>query len=157
MSFRCAGLLLRKGIESSLSTKSAKNIRQISSTQNLNKFLVDSPNTSLDKSILDRYKNLDLPKDKVQVTYLWIDGTGEHIRLKDRVVNFVPQQADQLPKWQYDGSSTYQALGENSDCTLIPRALYKDPFKPGKNDGVMRYNQITIFLNCFIHYLFCCI
>lgn len=39
--------------------------------------------------------------------------------------------------WQYDGSSTYQALGGNSDITLIPRAMYRDPFKVGENDVIV--------------------
>lgn len=42
-----------------------------------------------------------------------------------------------LLAWQYDGSSTYQALGGNSDITLIPRALYRDPFKVGENDVIV--------------------
>ncbi|XP_055387240.1 glutamine synthetase 1, mitochondrial [Condylostylus longicornis] len=137
MALRCAGLILSKEISSGI--RSVKNARHISSTAPLlNKtFLDDSPNAVLDKSILNRYKKLSTPKDKVQATYLWIDGTGEHLRLKDRIVNKVPKSPEDLPKWQYDGSSTYQAIGENSDCTLIPRAIYRDPFKPGQNDVIV--------------------
>ena len=38
-----------------------------------------------------------------------------------------------LPIWNYDGSSTYQADGSNSDVYLHPVAIYKDPFRRGNN------------------------
>lgn len=39
----------------------------------------------------------------------------------------------ELPKWQFDGSSTGQAEGGNSDVYLLPRAIYKDPFRVNNN------------------------
>lgn len=36
-----------------------------------------------------------------------------------------------LPIWNYDGSSTYQAEGTNSDVYLHPVAIYRDPFRQG--------------------------
>lgn len=42
-----------------------------------------------------------------------------------------------LPEWNYDGSSTGQATGENSDILLFPQAIYKDPFRRGNNLLVM--------------------
>lgn len=96
------------------------------------------PNNYLDKSILKRYRKLERadPK-KIQATYVWIDGTGEHVRLKDRVLDSAPKTVEDLPRWSYDGSSTYQALGGNSDTWLYPRAMYRDPFKSGKNDVIV--------------------
>lgn len=38
-----------------------------------------------------------------------------------------------LPIWNYDGSSTYQAEGQNSDTYLHPVTIYKDPFRRGNN------------------------
>uniref|UniRef100_A0A1L8EFC9 Glutamine synthetase n=2 Tax=Haematobia irritans TaxID=7368 RepID=A0A1L8EFC9_HAEIR len=138
MALRCAGLFLSKEMSSSLSRQ--LQMRALSTSPALmqgSSFLKNSPNTSLDKTILERYRNLETPSNKVQATYLWIDGTGENLRLKDRVLDQVPSGVQDLPKWQYDGSSTYQARGENSDTTLVPRAIYKDPFKPGKNDIIV--------------------
>ncbi|PPD79390.1 hypothetical protein GOBAR_DD23688 [Gossypium barbadense] len=38
-----------------------------------------------------------------------------------------------LPKWNYDGSSTGQASGEDSEVILYPQAIFKDPFRRGNN------------------------
>lgn len=42
-----------------------------------------------------------------------------------------------LPKWNFDGSSTGQAPGEDSEVILVPRAIFKDPFKAGDHILVM--------------------
>ena len=43
------------------------------------------------------------------------------------------QGVDRLPKWTYDGSSTGQAPGDDSEVIIVPRAVYKDPFRGGDN------------------------
>jgi glutamine synthetase len=50
-----------------------------------------SPNAKLDKTILEKYLRLPQPEDKIQATYIWIDGTGEHVRAKDRTITFLPK------------------------------------------------------------------
>lgn len=40
---------------------------------------------------------------------------------------------DDLPMWNFDGSSTGQAPGDNSDVNLKPVAVFPDPFRRGKN------------------------
>ncbi|XP_016840416.1 glutamine synthetase 2 cytoplasmic [Nasonia vitripennis] len=97
------------------------------------KMLVDSPNAALDKSLLNRYLALPQPDDKIQAEYIWIDGTGEGIRSKTRTLNSIPNKPSDLPVWTYDGSSTYQAHGVNSEIFLCPVAVYKDPFRRNNN------------------------
>lgn len=144
MALRCAGLFLSKELMQTVNN-GKQLVRNLSTTimRPESSFLKNSPNTALDKSILDRYRTLETPLDRVQATYVWIDGTGEHVRLKDRVLDKIPNSVSDLPKWQYDGSSTYQAEGANSDTILVPQAIYRDPFKPGKNDIIVMCDTYT--------------
>lgn len=48
----------------------------------------------LEKSITDHYLTLEQPDDKVQVMYVWIDGSGENLRCKTRTVDFIPKAAE---------------------------------------------------------------
>ncbi|CAG0923480.1 unnamed protein product [Notodromas monacha] len=104
-----------------------------------------SASTSLNKTVTAKYMSIPQPKDKVRVLYVWIDGTGENVRCKNRTVDFIPKDPSQLPTWNYDGSSTYQAEGSNSDVYLHPVRIYKDPFLLGDNKIVLcdtyKYNK----------------
>ncbi len=42
-----------------------------------------------------------------------------------------------MSTWNFDGSSTGFATGENSDTFLKPVAIFADPFRPGKNKLVL--------------------
>jgi glutamine synthetase len=89
-----------------------------------------------DKTVLDRFMALDQGK-RVQAMYVWIDGTGEHVRAKTKTCETEPTKPEDLPIWNFDGSSTGQAAGENSDVMLKPVAIYPDPFRGGKNKIVI--------------------
>ncbi|XP_003741689.1 glutamine synthetase 2 cytoplasmic [Galendromus occidentalis] len=86
---------------------------------------------------LGNFLALPQPKDKVQVTYIWIDGSGEGLRCKTKTVSKEPSKPEDLSIWSYDGSSCGQSQGRNSDVYLYPVAIYKDPFLGGPNKLVM--------------------
>ncbi|XP_068219621.1 glutamine synthetase-like [Palaemon carinicauda] len=100
-------------------------------------FSVGNSSCATNKTVLDRYMRLPIPDDKCQVMYVWVDGSGEHLRSKTRTVNFIPKSPSELPIWNFDGSSTGQAEGSNSDVYLYPVALYRDPFRLGDNKLVL--------------------
>jgi len=86
---------------------------------------------SYDSTVLDRYLNLPV-SGKVQAEYLWVDADGE-VRSKCRTIDTSKATVDQLPDWNYDGSSTNQAPGDDSEVIIKPRAIFKDPFRQGEN------------------------
>ncbi|XP_068727883.1 uncharacterized protein [Montipora capricornis] len=85
--------------------------------------------------LLEKYKTLD-QGERVQVMNVWIDGTGESMRCKTKTVESEPLTPEDLPVWNFDGSSTYQAEGFNSDLYLRPGTLFRDPFRLRKNKNV---------------------
>jgi glutamine synthetase len=67
---------------------------------------------------------------KYKLEYIWLDGyePTPNLRSKTKVKAFdtFPGLAE-VPVWGFDGSSTQQAEGSNSDCLLQPVAIYPDP------------------------------
>jgi len=68
--------------------------------------------------------------------YIWIDGNSG-LRSKTRV-HKGEAFLSEFPVWNYDGSSTGQASGDDSEVFIKPCSLYNDPFRPkGENYLVM--------------------
>jgi len=68
------------------------------------------------------------------VEYIWLDGSKptQRLRSKSRIVEIKdPEQVSlkDFPIWSYDGSSTYQAQGSQSDLLLHPVYFTNDPIR----------------------------
>ena len=92
---------------------------------------------------------------KVKLEYIWLDGykPEPNLRSKTKVWDFDPLATpkhqvkrqltlngtiiptpDELPEWSFDGSSTKQAEGSDSDCILKPVRVISDP---QRHDGFL--------------------
>jgi len=73
--------------------------------------------------------------------YIWMDGhtPTQKLRSKTKVLPDVDEirTVDELPDWGFDGSSTNQAPGDDSDCSLRPVAFYHDPIRGAPHVLVM--------------------
>lgn len=64
----------------------------------------------------------------VQATYIWLDGLTEGLSCKARALDTEPQSVQDVPGWNFRGSSTFQSAVCNSDVHLLPVAMFRDPF-----------------------------
>jgi glutamine synthetase len=68
---------------------------------------------------------------KYKLEYLWLDGYRPiaNLRSKTKIVDLdgFNGEVDRLPQWNFDGSSTQQAEGSNSEVVLNPVRVYPDP------------------------------
>ena len=67
---------------------------------------------------------------KTVLEYVWLDA-NERLRSKTKVAEGDINKLELVPAWGYDGSSTGQAPGEDSDCKLTPVKIYHNPFHFG--------------------------
>jgi len=65
--------------------------------------------------------------------YIWTDAKG-NLRSKTRMVESSPSlEIKDIPTWNYDGSSTGQAVGHDSEVILKPCKIVTDPFRGAPN------------------------
>jgi len=76
-------------------------------------------------------------KGKVLAEYVWLGGShttgGFDIRQKTMTLDKRPGDVSELRVWNFDGSSTGQAPGDDSEVLLRPVAIFDDPFRGGDN------------------------
>jgi glutamine synthetase len=83
-----------------------------------------------------------------KVEYIWYDGNEgkpekgtvfNEMRSKTKVLQkpVTSMNPKDFPQWSFDGSSTGQAEGKNSDCILNPVFVCPDPIRGGDNVLVM--------------------
>ena len=75
--------------------------------------------------------------DKYRYEYVWIDADN-NLRSKSRILNDLHININDLPLWNFDGSSTGQAPGIDSEVYLKPIKVYKDPFN-NNNDELVNF------------------
>jgi len=88
--------------------------------------------------------------NRIQAEYIWIGGSGQDLRSKTMTLESLPKHVSELRIWNFDGSSTGQAPGHDSEVLLKPVSIFQDPFRgapnilvmcecyePGKNGGEM--------------------
>jgi glutamine synthetase len=66
---------------------------------------------------------------KIKLEYVWLDGykPEPNLRSKIKIINVINKnlQINDIPTWNFDGSSTSQAEGYSSDCYLKPVRIYQ--------------------------------
>jgi glutamine synthetase len=73
-----------------------------------------------------------------QAEYIWHDGATptQQLRSKSRIIALPDNGSvgiDNFPTWSFDGSSTYQATGGDSDLILKPVNFVSDPLRGSGN------------------------
>ena len=66
---------------------------------------------------------------KIKAEYIWIDGKTPTAKLRSKTK--IMDQGTEPPIWGFDGSSTEQATGDQSDCVLKPVSQFPDPIRGG--------------------------
>lgn len=97
--------------------------------------------SALDPAVTERYNALPIPSDKILAEYVWVDAVG-NTRSKTRTLPAKKcKSAETLPQWNFDGSSTDQAPGDDSEVILRPCRIFNDPFRV-RPDG--QYNILVM-------------
>jgi|TARA_B110000908_G_C10246197_1_gene448968 glutamine synthetase len=91
---------------------------------------------------------------KIKLEYIWLDGYSPepNLRSKVKVVDAKLHEVkgkklhgvslNDCPQWGFDGSSTKQAEGNFSDCTLNPVRLYPNPLNKGMLDSYLVFCEV---------------
>lgn len=101
--------------------------------------------TQLDYGVFSTYNQLDTGSTYL-AEYVWQGGNGE-FRCKTKSMTSECKSASDYPIWNFDGSSTEQAPGNNSEVYLKPIAVYPDPFR---NAGIKDGKNVLVLCECVL-------
>ena len=78
---------------------------------------------------------------KSKLEYIWLDGykPTQSLRSKTLIRSNFSGKLEDCPGWAFDGSSTEQASGDDSDCLLKPVAIFPDP---DRNNGYLVMSEV---------------
>lgn len=81
---------------------------------------------------------------KIKAEYIWIDGhkPTAKLRSKTKIIDGPVSKLEDIPLWGFDGSSTMQAEGHDSDCMLKPVYFLPDPIRRG--DHILVMNEVRL-------------
>lgn len=86
--------------------------------------------------------------------YIWIDN-NKLLRSKSRNLSNYDincNDIESIPKWNFDGSSTNDARGNDSEVILYPRKIFIDPFMLGTKNHIFgnnNRNYILVLCDCY--------
>lgn len=90
----------------------------------------------------------------VIIEYIWIDAEGNTRSKARTLTDKIIMKICQVPKWNYDGSSTKQAeSSKNSEIILTPIALFIDPFRTC-DPNFKNFNCYLVLCECHDRYGF---
>jgi len=95
----------------------------------------------LERSLVREFLELD-QRGKVQAEYVWLDceytdGHNFDLCSKAMTLDSAPQSVNDLPNWSYSGEEDGIAV----EVIILPRRIYRDPFRRGPN--------IIVWTECF--------
>ncbi|KAJ8321547.1 hypothetical protein KUTeg_000903 [Tegillarca granosa] len=77
--------------------------------------------------------DIPYPDDKVLVEYVFLNHTRHRVHSKTRVLDYEPQKAEDCPLWDVYMFKTFEGVEPRKEMILKPVAMYRDPFRRGRN------------------------
>ena len=85
--------------------------------------------------IVDRFSQLEQPKNQHLASYIWIDSSGVSLRFKTRTFDAEMAKVTDVPWW--DCAESFSESYINTDIFLEPVTLFNDPFYAGKTNKLV--------------------
>jgi len=76
-------------------------------------------------------------REHTLLEYVWLGGSGQDLRGKTKIMEGQIDDVSECPVWNYDGSSTGQAITTASEIKLVPVCMVKDPFRKAHHKIVL--------------------